>query len=227
MISPIGSNTPPGIPGLGTTSRSTQHPKLFAKLDANSDGGISLSELDALAAKTKDAQGAGSSGDAGGLMAMVRGKLAKDGAAAMMKEIDVNQDGVIDQAENDRFVENYLDAARAAGRPPGPPPGEPPPQRGNTNAGEAAATVFDALDTNQDGTVSLDELKALAEKSDDASGIKSLLKQMDGNGDKSISKDEFTSFLLELEQADETRRQQAGAFREGEPPIGTNVNTVA
>jgi Ca2+-binding EF-hand superfamily protein len=160
-------------------------------------------------------------------MDMVRDKVAKDGAAAVMDEVDVNKDGVIDQAENDRFVQNYLEGGRAAGRQSGPPAGDTPPQTSDSSTSDTAAKIFAALDTNKDGTISMDELQALPQQSEESSGIEALMKLMDGNGDKSVSKDEFTTFLQQQQKAIEARQQQADTYREGENQAGGTVDTVA
>lgn len=97
--------------------------------------------------------------------------------------VDADSDGVMSADE----LESGLQAM-------GPPPGGPPPGGGAApaSAEETAETVFDAADTNEDGTVSMEELMASL-KEDDASSISDAFAAVDTDSDGGISLTELTS----------------------------------
>lgn len=102
--------------------------------------------------------------------------------------LDTDSDGVMSAEE----MESGLQAM-------GPPPGGPPPGGGAppTSAEETASTVIDAADTNEDGTVSLDELMA-ALGEDDSSAVSDTFTSLDADGDGGLSVTELTSAFESL-----------------------------
>ena len=97
--------------------------------------------------------------------------------------LDTDGDGLMSADE----LESGL---QAMGPPPGgPPPGGPPPA---ASAEDTASAVIDASDTNQDGTVSLDELMAALGK-DDASDVQDAFNTLDTDGDGQLNASELTS----------------------------------
>lgn len=200
MIGPISSGSSWSSQNADSAGALQRHNGVFARIDANGDGAIDMSELEATARKNEKGREAGRGANDAGLMNMVQSKLATDGAVAMMSEIDVNKDGVIDQTENDRFMSNF-----EQGRPPmGPPPGIPPSadtREGNGKSfRETAGKIYDVLDTNRDGNITMSELLAAFKETGDSTEIEALIKRIDENGDKSVSRNEFSLFLRNLEQ---------------------------
>jgi Ca2+-binding EF-hand superfamily protein len=129
---------------------------LFEALDTDADGALSTDELtSALTSALGDAA------DVSGAVST----LVSDG--------DYDGDG---QLSGEEF--------HALARASGPPPGGPPPAGETKTASGAggASRVFDALDTNQDGTISAAELAAA-----------------DTDGDGGLSGDEFTAMLKAAE----------------------------
>jgi Ca2+-binding EF-hand superfamily protein len=142
-------------------SRGAQAPDdLFSKVDADGSGGVSSAQLQSL-------------------MSDMSGKtVSEDDAKAMFAALDSDADGSLSQAE--------FEAARpqnAGGMPPsGPPPAgaadstqasaETEDASGAAPVGGAGGgsttTVYDALDTNEDGEVSLEERLAGAQKAAEA-----------------------------------------------------------
>jgi len=111
-----------------------------------------------------------------------------------------SQDGI----SKDAFA-----AAAEAGRPHGP--------RGAHGGkhGGGAEKVFDALDTNQDGTVSSDELAAAFPSSDaNTTSAQDIFAQMDGNADGGVTKDEFSSYITSLIDKARSETSLLGAFRD-------------
>lgn len=96
----------------------------------------------------------------------------------------------------------------------GPPPGA------DTNSGsDIASQIFSALDTNQDGKVSSDELAAAFNTSNtsDGTGTSSadtskLFSQIDSNGDGSLSSGELGSFLTSLTNQIQSDFNTLGTF---------------
>jgi Ca2+-binding EF-hand superfamily protein len=177
MIGSVSGNTNRLSIDPGSLSSSQRHAAIFKKLDVNGDGTISKAELGVVASGNRN---------------------GKD-AAAIMNEVDTNGDGGIDQAENDAF----LSKLESQGKPKMPPPGQGP-RGGNGvqsgNSSEDHSKIFDELDTNKDGKVSLQELMAAATDETASSELENLLKSMDVDADGSISKGELDSFLTKLEE---------------------------
>lgn len=161
-----------------------------------------------------------------GLMVMMQadGAPPSDGGNAVanaFQTIDADGSGSISQSEMETYVqglggtgeqadklfaslggdengisEDAFAAAAEAGRPPGGPRG---PRPHGAGGGDAASQVFDALDTNKDGTVSADELAVMFGGSDASSSAGSqFLAQVDTNGDGGVTKDEMASFFSSL-----------------------------
>jgi Ca2+-binding EF-hand superfamily protein len=206
MISSVGGSTPWISQDYSAGAAAQRHKDMFTKLDTNGDGSIDLTELQAAISK-------------GG-----KGK----GAAALMKQIDTNGDGLISQDENDAFL-TEMEKSRPQGPPPGPPPGGGAKDAKGSTSTDTANKIFDVLDTNKDGKVSLDELMAASKDSADDSSIQALFKKMDENGDNSISKDEFSSFLQKMETQIDTKQQQINTYdaqTQGNTSVGSIVDAT-
>lgn len=174
----------------------------------------------------------------------------KPNAAAVFKSVDSDEDGAITADEFKTAMDTLReqrksqpDAANGMGRPSGPPPGGmrgaggPPP-----SAEEEAEEVFDDLDTNKDGTVSIEELMAsLVEESESNGGtaavgqadeLKKLFEAVDGDGDGSISKAELTTVFEDIrKRAEEDLATRAEYRTDGtaniSAPVGENLSVTA
>lgn len=137
---------------------------LISDLDSDEDGGLSLAEI-----------------------GTALGVSDTSGLSEAFASLDADGDGVMSAAE----MESGL---QAMGPPPGGPMGGPPPGGGAApaSAEETASGVIDAADTNEDGTVSLEELMA-ALGQDDASSLESGFTALDTDGDGGLSASELTT----------------------------------
>jgi Ca2+-binding EF-hand superfamily protein len=130
-----------GVWGGQRPDRSQMQAKFFETTDANGDGGIDKTELGDAIAQMKERSGSTSEVDVNGLLA----------------KLDSSGDGSISQtelSENDRALFDTLreQLGGRGFRMQGPPP--PPPQEEN------ADDLFALLDSDEDGSISKDELTA-------------------------------------------------------------------
>jgi hypothetical protein len=114
-----------------------------------------------------------------------------------MSALDSDGDGSLSSSEISAAISSAASNASSTQAMRGPPPG-PPPAGGSGGAEGSAGSsgVFETLDTNQDGTVSAEELAAA--NTDDASGTdaaSSLIEAADQDGDGALSGGEFYSLL--------------------------------
>ena len=151
---------------------------LFGTVDSDGDGAVSKTELQAL------------------LEAMSGGTASQTGVSSddAFAALDTDGDGSLTQTEFD------------AGRPPegsAPPAGGmPPPPGGSRGAGgtqdASATTTYDALDTNEDGVVSLTERLAGATSTLEQDAVSALFSAIDTDGDQTISESESKTFIDQL-----------------------------
>ncbi len=179
------------IGSMSASAMSQMHAKMFSKIDANSDGGITLEEMTASASeKTK---GKGGTEDSA--------KIAERFAS-----MDSNSDGSVSEEEGLSFFQSQMSSQTMGGmlqaqeggqdRPMGPPPG------GAAGGGGQKPATFDELDTNQDGSVSLDEMLASSkseeskatEDTDKTARLTELFSKMDADGDGSVTESEKSTF---------------------------------
>lgn len=173
----------------------------FSQMDSDGDGSISKSELETV---VKNAGG------------------TADEADTIYSAIGGTDTAGISQSQ-------FGDAIKAGGPPPGgPPPGSPPDGAGlgkarsaNDDAGSSTG-VFNALDTNKDGTVSAEELAAglgettqstdTASTGTDTTKSNDAFASIDTNGDGGISQDELSSFLKSTAQQVQSDQDTLSAF---------------
>jgi Ca2+-binding EF-hand superfamily protein len=178
MIGSVGTNTCGLASVFSSISASQRHAQMFKKLDTNGDGKIDAAELQAGAPKD--------------------GK-SKD-AATIMKEVDTSGDGSIDSTENDAFLTKMEAQGNPGVPPPGPKPSGGPQGRPADSSSQDVSAIFDKLDTNKDGVVSLQELMAATGDDGTTSDLNDLFTSIDSNSDGSVTKDELSTFLAKLEE---------------------------
>lgn len=180
---------------------------MFASLDSDGDGSLTQSEMDAGFGKKSGPSQSLLSGD---MLTQLLSQLSDEETQSIFESADADGDGSLNEDEFGAAVKSIVTAALGEAPAGGPPAGGPPPGGGGGGGAEAASPtqVYDALDTNQDGTVSLDELLAANDDEEDssASSILSLLKPSDDEEDSnSVSstqalRTDFTKFLLSLQE---------------------------
>ncbi|OGU17925.1 MAG: hypothetical protein A2076_13765 [Geobacteraceae bacterium GWC2_53_11] len=223
--------------------------EMFANMDSDSDGAISRLESDAALAKmsqqmqsqpppppsASDGTDSNSSsglkdnvfknGDQNGDGSISKDELSKllsnsqsdTTADDIMSALDTNKDGSISKSESDAAVDKAGQQRHAQGPPP------PPPQTDSSSSSSdktSSNQIFDALDTNKDGTVSASELLAALSSKDssssdnsssdtssssssssaDSSAVKKIFDAMDTNQDGSVSKSELEAALTKKGQ---------------------------
>ncbi len=199
--------------------------KMFERIDRDGDGKVTEQEF-----TTDMEKRFGSDASASG----------RPDAAEIFKQADGDSDGAIDVSEFKEAMKSMRQqsAATQGGQPPagGPPPG------GGSGAAKAEE-VFDEMDTDKDGKVSLEELLAALEKKqeDGATGgssaavdkfateVKELFQSADADGDGSITQTELASLFEQLRPPHDQER--SGYAADGTPAyateIGANLSTVA
>jgi Ca2+-binding EF-hand superfamily protein len=208
MVNTVSGSSFAGYQNFSASSVAQRHKEMFQQLDADGDGKITESELKA------------------GRLGNGRGPDVKE----VMKQADTNGDGAIDKSENETFL-SKMDAQRPSGPPPGPPRSGKGGKEGSDSSSVSSSTIFDELDTNKDGKVSLQEL--MAAKPDDASETDTvnLMKEIDTNGDGLIDKNENATFMAKMKEMRELLNQQTQIYnRQGQRQVqyaGTVVNASA
>ena len=201
MISSIGGSSTWGASDFTVGSASQRQKAMFDRLDADGDGKITKAELKAAI-------------PAGG-----KGPSVDD----IMSQADTNGDGAIDESENDAFL-SKMDARGKAGAPSGPPP------QGGGGTSDAGK-IFDKLDTNHDGKVSIAELLAAKPNGASESDAQQFLKEVDTNGDGTIDKNENDAFFKKMDDLRKSVMQQGSVYndrgKQQADIVGSVVNAVA
>lgn len=154
---------------------------VFASLDTDSDGSLTQSELEATSPPL-----AGSGGSLQSLLskdAFVEllsqsSGASEESAAALFDAIDTNEDGSIDLTELETLLDqasesNALssteeDSTIALGGGGKSGGGAPPAGASEDEDDESSSAIYDPLDTNEDGKVSLQELLAANDQGDNS-----------------------------------------------------------
>lgn len=183
--------SPSASDGTDSKSSSDLKDKVFKTGDLNGDGSISKDELSKLLSNSSQSN-----------------TTADD----LMSALDTNKDGSISKTESDAAVDKAGQQRHAQGPPPPPPPSE---SSSSSSDKTSSNQIFDALDTNKDGTVSASELLAALSSKDssssdnsssdssstslstsaDSSAVKKIFDAMDTNQDGSVSKSELEAAL--------------------------------
>jgi Ca2+-binding EF-hand superfamily protein len=207
MVSSVSGSSFAGFQSYGAVSATQRHKDMFNRLDADSDGKITLAELKA----GRPADGKGPD------------------VQKIMEKADTNGDGAIDETENENFL-SKMDAQRPQGPPPGPPPSGGR-GKGVNETSDSSTAIFDKLDTNKDGKVSLAELMAAKPDNATEEDTVNLLKTIDTNGDGSIDKSENDAFMKKIQELRDLISQNARGYNnQGQSQVsavGTVVNAMA
>lgn len=193
---PMGGSGGPGGNFSGDTLRSLMSVQMLGSDagsiisdgDTDADGLLSADEIStALSAKAPDgAKGLG-----------LEAKMAED----MIAALDSDSDGALSSDEIAAGLSKASSAMQGMG---GPPPGPPPSGGSSSTSATDSSGVFDSLDTNQDGTVSIEELFAAgadstnAAKSTSADSATSLSKVLSSS---SLASDLMQKLLAQLDTA--------------------------
>ncbi len=141
------------------TSGSNPMEAFFSTLDSDGDGSLNTTELKALADQVKTETGVDVTDKLSQLASDNGGTVSKDAfMVAMRPDGPPASDST---ASASGTTDGTKGAPPAGGPPPGGGPGGPPPAGGGGAKGtssvsgtDSSSTTYDALDTNQDGTVS-------------------------------------------------------------------------
>jgi Ca2+-binding EF-hand superfamily protein len=181
--------------GFNAASLKQMQEQMFKAVDSNSDNKIDKAEMSTFQ-KSQQADG----------------KQGGPSVDEMFSNMDSDSDGAISRLESDAALAKMSQQMQAQGPPPPPPPEDS--NASSSDSSESSATVFDALDTNKDGTVSASELLAAftndnsssSDSSSSASGssatdeakVKKIFDVMDTNKDGSVSKSELEAALAKI-----------------------------
>ncbi len=158
------------VSGISSSSNSISEmwQQMFSKIDTDSDGSISNSEISALFDEN-----------------------SSDLASDLVSTLDTDQDSLISSMEfnsglaqlNQEMKQGMGGMEGASGMGTASPP--PPPDQ-----------VFDTADANEDGVVTEDELASVI--GSDGTDIESLFEQIDTDGDGSITRTEDETFREQM-----------------------------
>ncbi|HEX2011083.1 MAG TPA: EF-hand domain-containing protein [Roseateles sp.] len=184
-IGGIGSSASAAWSEMRSARAEARRAQMFAKADADGSGGIDASELQTVLARLSETSG-GSLGD----------------AEEQFSAMDGDGDGSLSSEELDSGLKSLLPppsstlefAQRMGGGGPGGQGGMPPPPGADE---EETGSSVDALDSNGDGVVSLQE--RLAGELQEA--LQGAIEASDSDGDGTLSADEAESFGTQLASA--------------------------
>lgn len=205
-------------------ANSSSSDELFSKIDANSDGSLSQDEL---GKGMKEILPPPSTMD----FAQSRSNNSTSSSdttanSDLFAKLDADGDGSLSETEFDAGRPQN-DATTQASHPTqgagGPPPPAGPPPAGGAGGSSNASTTYDPLDTNQDGTVSLQERMAASSTSTDP--LQALFKAIDTDGDSKISSSESESFIQQLTSQLEATAQSGQSTSSASSDAGTQSQT--
>jgi Ca2+-binding EF-hand superfamily protein len=118
--------------------------------------------------------------------------LDTSGVEDAIGQIDTDANGALSADELTTAISSDMEAHR----PNGPPPGGPPPGGKPPSADEAASSILSAFDTDEDSSLSMDEiLSAIGQDSDEDDGLSSIFSSLDTDGDGQININELTAAI--------------------------------
>lgn len=117
--------------------------------------------------------------------------LDDSGVSDALGAIDTDASGALSADELTTAIASDMEARG----PKGPPPGGPPPG-GGMSADEAASSILDELDTDENSGLSIDEiLSALGQDEDEDGSISSIFSSLDSDGDGNINAAELSAAI--------------------------------
>jgi Ca2+-binding EF-hand superfamily protein len=148
--------------------RSQHQAKMFAKVDADSSGGVDQTELSTMLADISKKTGV-SLGD----------------SKELFTKMDSNSDGSLSSDELGQGMKDLM--------PPPPSTMDFAQSRSTGGSGGNQDDLFSKVDTNSDGSVDADELKVLTDKikSDTGQDVSTQFSKLDTDGDSKLSQTEF------------------------------------
>ena len=177
---------------INGTTQNSDISNIFSNIDSNQDGSIDETEFEAISQEQSN---------------------NTDTSSKVFSEMDTNEDDTVSQDE----LEGFMDKMQS----PPPPMGQMPGMNGSgqnsdtSDDTDTSSKIFSEMDTNQDGTVSQDELEAFLDKmkpqmADEMSGMNSsgqnlntssstdtsskVFSEMDTNQDGTVSQDELEAY---------------------------------
>ena len=145
---------------------------LIDALDTDGDGEVSAEEISA---------------------AFSSAGLDDSNVASALSEIDTDANGALSADELTTAISSDMEAHG----PKGPSSGGPPPGGGGgMSADETASSILDAFDTDDDDSLSMDEiLSALGQDEDSYGGLSTIFASLDGDGNGSIDDSELSAAI--------------------------------
>jgi Ca2+-binding EF-hand superfamily protein len=177
------------------TQRSQHQAKMFAKVDADSSGGVDQAELSTMLDDISKKTGT-SLGD----------------SKELFTKMDSNADGSLSSDE--------LDAGMKALMPPPPSTMDFAQSRGMGGSDGSQDDLFAKVDTDGDGSVSKDELQVLADKmkSDTGQDVVQDFSKLDTDGDGKLTQTEFEAGRPQPPEGAQSAQGSEGP--KGPPPAG-------
>jgi len=148
---------------------------LIDALDTNGDGEVSAEEIAA---------------------AFSSAGLDDSGVSDALGAIDTDANGALSTDELTTAIASDMEARGPKGPPPGGPPRGGPPPGSGMSADEAASSILDELDTDENSGLSIDEiLSALGQDEDEDGSISSIFSSLDSDGDGNINAAELSAAI--------------------------------
>ncbi len=186
-------------PWAALNSQRSQHQaKMFAKVDADSSGGVDQTELSTMLADISEKTGV-SLGD----------------SKELFTQMDSNSDGSLSSDELGEGMKSLM--------PPPPSTMVFAQSRSAGGSGGNQDDLFAKVDTNSDGSLDADELKVLTAKiqSDTGQDVSTQFSKLDTDGDSKLSQTEFEAGRPQAAQsAGDAQGAQGAVGPKGPPPAG-------
>ena len=179
---------------VSATQGATSSQSVFATIDANADGSLSLDELTSMVAQA-DTQAAGMHGSlnahstsSGGTTSSSSSTNATDTLSSLFSSADTNGDGSLSLDEFASKLSQADKQAAGAHRPPPPPP---------PNA--TASTSGSNGTSSSDGTSSSSSTTSSSSSTNATDTLSSLFSSADTNGDNVLNVDELSALIAQLQ----------------------------
>ena len=165
---------------------------LIDSLDTNGDGQVSAEEITA---------------------AFSSAGLDASGVSDAIGQIDTDANGALSADELTTAISSDMEAHGAKGPPPGGPPAGGPPPGGPPSADDAASSILSAFDTDDDSSLSMDEiLSAIGKENDQDGTLSSIFSSLDTDGNGSINTNELSAAIQQQMDAGYRAYAQAAEY---------------